>query len=79
MSAGLTFGTISSLYGFNNGIIDRGQFSTLITAVILSAIAPTIIAQRFFSPPVHKLTSSEEIDIEDEEFAPSHFSSPDSL
>ncbi len=79
MSTGLTFGTISSLYGFNNGIIDRGQFSTLITAVILSAIAPTLIAQRFFSPPVHKLTSSEEIDIEDEEFAPSHFSSPDSL
>src|SRR5258706_1826719 len=79
MSTGLTFGTISSLYGFNSGIIDRGQFSTLITAVILSAIAPTLIAQRFFSPPVHKLTSSEEIDIEDEEFAPSHFSSPDSL
>jgi len=72
MSTGLTFGTISSLYGLNSGIIDRGQFSILITAVILSAIVPTLIAQRIFSPPVHKLTADEEIDVEDEEFAPSH-------
>jgi hypothetical protein len=72
MSTGLTFGTISTLYGFNNGIINRAQFSTLITAVILSAIIPTLIAQRFFSPPVHKLTTGEEIDVEDEEFAPTH-------
>ena len=38
MSTGLTFGTISSLYGLNAGIIDRTQFSVLITTVILSAI-----------------------------------------
>jgi Kef-type K+ transport system membrane component KefB len=61
MSTGLTFGTITSLYGLNAGIIDRTQFSLLIAVVVLSAIvptaiAPTAIAQRFFHPqvePVH--------------------------
>ena len=50
MSTGLTFGTISSLYGLNAGIIDKTQFSLLITVVVLSAIVPTAIAQRFFQP-----------------------------
>jgi Kef-type K+ transport system membrane component KefB len=50
MSTGLTFGTISSLYGLNAGIIDRAQFSLLITVVVLSAIVPTVIAQRYFEP-----------------------------
>jgi Kef-type K+ transport system membrane component KefB len=50
MSTGLTFGTISSLYGLNAGIIDRTQFSLLIAVVVLSAIVPTVIAQRFFQP-----------------------------
>ena len=70
MSTGLTFGTISSLYGLNAGIIDRTQFSLLVTAVILSAVVPTAIAQRFFSPPVHALTEEEVIAVEDEEFEP---------
>src|SRR5215831_4063817 len=50
MSTGLTFGTTSSLYGLNAGIIDRTQFSLLITVVVLSAIVPTAISQRFFQP-----------------------------
>jgi Kef-type K+ transport system membrane component KefB len=50
MSTGLTFGTITSLYGLNVGIIDRTQFSLLIAVVVLSAIVPTAIAQRFFQP-----------------------------
>jgi Kef-type K+ transport system membrane component KefB len=50
MSTGLTFGTITSLYGLNAGIIDRTQFSLLIAVVVLSAIVPTVIAQRFYSP-----------------------------
>jgi Kef-type K+ transport system membrane component KefB len=50
MSTGLTFGTIASLFGLNAGIIDTTQFSLLITVVVLSAILPTAIAQRFFSP-----------------------------
>ena len=70
MSTGLTFGTISSLYGLNAGIIDRSQFTILIGAVIGSAIVPTVIAQRFFSPPVHALTGEEIADVEDEEFEP---------
>jgi Kef-type K+ transport system membrane component KefB len=52
MSTGLTFGTISALYGLNAGIIDRAQFSLLVTVVVLSAIVPTAIAQRYFSPDV---------------------------
>jgi Kef-type K+ transport system membrane component KefB len=52
MSTGLTFGTISSLYGLNAGIIDRTQFSLLVTVVVLSAIVPTAIAQHWFSPSV---------------------------
>jgi Kef-type K+ transport system membrane component KefB len=58
MSTGLTFGTISSLYGLNAHIIDRTQFSLLITVVVLSAIVPTAIAQCWFQPhpelgPIH--------------------------
>jgi Kef-type K+ transport system membrane component KefB len=50
MSTGLTFGTISALFGLNNGIIDREQYTILVTAVILSAVVPTLIAQKFFEP-----------------------------
>jgi len=50
MSTGLTFGTISSLYGFNAGILDRAQFLVLVTVVVASAVIPTIIAQRWFYP-----------------------------
>lgn len=50
MSTGLTFGTISSFYGLRAGIIDEAQFSILLTVVILSAVLPTLIAQRFFQP-----------------------------
>jgi Kef-type K+ transport system membrane component KefB len=50
MSTGLTFGTITSLYGLSAGIIDRTQFSLLIAVVVLSAIVPTAIAQRFYQP-----------------------------
>ena len=54
MSTGLTFGTITSLYGLNAGIIDRTKFSLLIAVVVLSAIVPTAIAQRFFHPLVQE-------------------------
>lgn len=52
MSTGLTFGTISSLYGLQAGIIDQTQFSILVTVVVLTAIVPTAIAQRLFQPAV---------------------------
>jgi Kef-type K+ transport system membrane component KefB len=50
MSTGLTFGTISSLYGLNAGIIDKTQFSLLVTVVVLSAVVPTAIAERWLLP-----------------------------
>ena len=50
MSTGLTFGTISSLYGLTAHIIDETQFSLLITVVVLSAVVPTFIAERWFLP-----------------------------
>jgi Kef-type K+ transport system membrane component KefB len=50
MSTGLTFGTISALYGLNAGIIDETQFSLLVTVVVLSAVVPTAIAERWFLP-----------------------------
>jgi Kef-type K+ transport system membrane component KefB len=52
MSTGLTFGTISALYGLTAHIINRTQFSLLVTVVVLSAIVPTAIAQRWLSPNV---------------------------
>lgn len=54
-STGITFGTIASMYGFNNGIIDRNQYSVLVTVVILSALIPTIIAQKFFQPTLSEM------------------------
>ena len=50
MSTGLTFGTISALFGLNAGIIDGTQFSLLVTVVVLSAVVPTAIAERWFLP-----------------------------
>ena len=50
MSTGLTFGTISALYGLTAHIIDETQFSLLITVVVLSAAVPTFIAERWFLP-----------------------------
>jgi Kef-type K+ transport system membrane component KefB len=58
MSTGLTFGTISSLFGLSHGIIDQAQYSALVAAVIGSAVIPTVIANAFFLPR-HLLPTSE--------------------
>ena len=50
MSTGLTFGTISSLFGLSHKIIDQAQYSALVAAVIASAVVPTVIANAFFMP-----------------------------
>ena len=50
MSTGLTFGTISSLFGLSHGIIDQDQYSALVAAVIGSAVIPTMIANAFYLP-----------------------------
>ena len=54
MSTGLTFGTISALFGYTNKIINQEQYTVLVTAVILSAVVPTIIAQKWFQPDLKK-------------------------
>ena len=50
MSTGLTFGTISALYGLSHQVIDQAQYSFLVAAVIGSAVVPTLIANAFFLP-----------------------------
>jgi Kef-type K+ transport system membrane component KefB len=52
MATGLTFGTISALFGLQNKIIDQKQYTILVTVVILSAFVPTLIAQKLFQPTV---------------------------
>ena len=50
MSTGLTFGSISALFGLTHGIVDKAQYSYLIAAVVASAVVPTLIANAFFMP-----------------------------
>lgn len=50
MSTGLTFGTISALFGLSHGIIDQGEYSAIVAAVVGSAVVPTLIANAFFLP-----------------------------
>jgi len=50
MSTGLTFGTISALYGLSNGIVTQDQYSFLVAVVIGSAVVPTLIAGFAFMP-----------------------------
>ncbi len=68
MSTGLTFGTISALFGLTNGIIDQDQYTVLVTAVIGSALVPTLIAQKFFQPEF-KLIEEEGHDEKDSTWA----------
>ena len=58
MSTGLTFGTISSLFGLSHGIITQSQYSILVAGVIGSAVIPTLIANAFYLPR-HLLTEEE--------------------
>ena len=50
MSTGLTFGTISALYGLAHGIVSRQQYSFLVATVIASAVIPTLVATIAFLP-----------------------------
>ena len=66
MSTGLTFGTISALFGLTNGIIDQAAYTVLVTVVILSAVVPTVIATTFFEPTVAGDIEAEEVDAAEE-------------
>jgi glutathione-regulated potassium-efflux system ancillary protein KefC len=50
MSTGLTFGTISALYGLSHGIVTPEQYSFLVAVIIASAVVPTMIANALFLP-----------------------------
>jgi glutathione-regulated potassium-efflux system ancillary protein KefC len=50
MSTGLTFGTISALFGLSHGVVDQAQYSALVAAVIGSAVVPTLVANAWFMP-----------------------------
>ncbi len=67
MSTGLTFGTISALFGLSHGIISEAQYSYLVATVIASAVIPTVIANAFFLPRRHIPVAVEE---EEENQAP---------
>jgi len=59
MSTGLTFGSISALFGLSHGIISRTQYSYIVATVIASAVVPTLIANAFYLPS-HLLGKHEE-------------------
>ena len=61
MSTGLTFGTISALFGFSHGIIDQAQYTVVVAGVVASAVVPTLIANAFFLP--HHLLPREELEL----------------
>jgi Kef-type K+ transport system membrane component KefB len=50
MSTGLTFGTISALYGLSHGIVTQRQYSYLVAVVIGTAVIPSVIASLAFVP-----------------------------
>jgi Kef-type K+ transport system membrane component KefB len=50
MSTGLTFGTISALFGLSHGVINQAQYSHLVATVIASAVIPTVFANAWFMP-----------------------------
>ena len=62
MSTGLTFGTISALFGLSHQLIDQGQYSALVAAVIGSAVVPTLIANAFFFPHHHLRPPGEKLE-----------------
>jgi glutathione-regulated potassium-efflux system ancillary protein KefC len=63
MSTGLTFGTISALFGLSHGIIQQSQYSIIVAGVVASAVIPIFIANAFFLPrhllPQHDVEGSE--------------------
>lgn len=63
MSTGLTFGTISALFGLSHKFISQQQYTVLVTVVIASGVIPTIIAQAFFRPRVKAAGAGEAVSI----------------
>ena len=65
MATGLTFGSISALFGLTHHLIDKTQYTELVTVVILSAFVPTLIAQQLFQPTLADAGEEEALGEED--------------
>ena len=65
MATGLTFGSIAALFGLTHSLIDKTQYTELVTVVILSAFVPTLIAQQLFRPTVLDTEEEEALGEED--------------
>ncbi|HEX7499109.1 MAG TPA: cation:proton antiporter [Polyangia bacterium] len=77
MSTGLTFGTISALFGLTHGIVTQDQYSHLVAVVIGSAVMPTLIAGAVFLPR-HLIPSGVEAELAAEPVA-KHLAAKDDL
>ncbi|HYK29399.1 MAG TPA: cation:proton antiporter [Streptosporangiaceae bacterium] len=65
MATGLTFGSIAALFGLTHHLIDKTQYTELVTVVILSAFVPTLIAQQLFQPTIVDSEEEEALGEED--------------
>jgi Kef-type K+ transport system membrane component KefB len=65
MATGLTFGSIAALYGLTHHLIDKAQYTELVTVVILSAFVPTLLAQQLFRPAIVDADKEEALGAED--------------
>jgi Kef-type K+ transport system membrane component KefB len=65
MATGLTFGSISALFGLNHHLITGTQYTELVTVVNLSAFVPTLIAQQLFQPDIVDSEEEEALGAED--------------
>jgi Kef-type K+ transport system membrane component KefB len=65
MATGLTFGSIAALFGLTHHLIDKSQYTELVTVVVLSAFVPTLIAQQLFQPEIIDADEEEALGEED--------------
>jgi Kef-type K+ transport system membrane component KefB len=65
MATGLTFGSIAALFGLTHHLIDKTQYTELVTVVVLSALVPTLIAQQLCRPAVLDRDTEEALGEED--------------
>ena len=65
MATGLTFGSIAALFGLTHHLIDKTQYTELVTVVILSAFMPTLVAQQLFQPAALDTEEEEALGEED--------------
>ena len=77
MATGLTFGSIAALFGLTHHLIDKAQYTELVTVVILSAFVPTLIAQQLFRPTI--LDTAEEEALGEEDLTIIHHRAPTHL